>query len=470
MQLLSLSYVCFAGAVLVMYFGLSCAGQNVLLLLASLAFCASWDYRGALLLVLSTALDFAIGRRLDWERPEIERRRAMWLSVILNVSILVAYKYGRVWLSPAAAPLSSAGTLAEQVRRFAPVGLSFYTLARITHTLDAFYRVIRPARSLLEFMLFVGFFPQLTSGPIERARNVLPQLSQRRQFDLDRTYQALWLIGLGLFKKVYLADHAGLIAKRLFDTSGGVSATATLLGLYAYAFQIYGDFAGYSDIARGTARLFGIEIVANFDAPYASANLAEYWKRWHISLSSFLEDYVHRPVSMALRNHGELGLVCAIWVTFLTSGLWHGTGWTFLVWGALHAAGLSVFALTRKLRKRMSKRVHPRLLTACARIVTFHYVCLGYLFFRAPSLQAAWSTLRTLAAGFTITAEVNRSWNGLLFYAAVSFLLDYLQRRAGDTFWIFRQQTWVRAVVYAAMLLCVLRLFAPSEDFIYAEF
>jgi D-alanyl-lipoteichoic acid acyltransferase DltB (MBOAT superfamily) len=462
MQLLTLSYACFVGAVLVLYFRLSCRGQNVLLLLASLLFCATWDYRGALLLALSTALDFAISRGLAWERPEPLRRRALWSSVVLNLLVLVGAKYGRLFIGHSA--------VLEPVACFAPIGLSFYTLARLTHTFDVYHRVLRPARSLLAFSLFVAFFPQLTGGPIERARNVWPQLARRREHDLERTFEAFWLIGFGLFKKVYLADHAALIARRLSDPGEGTSAACTLLGLYAYAIQIYGDFAGYSDIARGTARLFGIEILANFDAPYTSANLAEYWKRWHISLSSFLEDYVHRPAAMALRDQGEVGALCAIWLTFIVSGLWHGTGWTFLIWGALHAAGLSVFALTRKSRKRLKKRVPARVLTFCARVLTFHYVCLGYVFFRAPSLPAAWSSLRSLGSGFTVTFEVSRSWNALAFYFVLSFVLDALQRRAGSVFWIFRQRTWLRALVYAAMLLCMTRLFAPSEDFIYAEF
>lgn len=473
MPLLSWSYLCFVVAVAVLYFRLRRTGQNALLLAASLAFSATWDYRGALLLVASSIVDFAISRRLDWELPESVRRRALWLSVIVNVGTLASIKYARFWIGhvPQSFVQSEVWhtSLSEQLRGFAPVGLSFYTLARLTHTFDVYYRLRKPADKLLEFLLFVSFFPQLTAGPIDRARNVLPQLAKARDFDLDRTYGALWLIGLGLFKKVYVADHAGLIAWRMFVSNDGTSATATWMGLYAYAIQIYGDFAGYSDIARGTARLFGIDIMSNFSAPYWSANLAEYWRRWHISLSTFLEDYIDRPVAMALRDLGDLGWVLAIWVTFLASGLWHGTGWTFLIWAAIHAAGLTVYALTRRLRKRAQKRLPPVVLSTCARLLTFHYVCLGYLFFRAGSLKEAWGWLRSLGAGFSITFEVNHNWNSLLFYAAVMALLDYLEQRAGEL-WIWRQQTWVRTVVYAAMMLSVVRLFAPSEDFIYAEF
>lgn len=474
MQLLSGSYLCLVAIVAALYFALPRRGQNALLLAASLAFSASWDYRGALLLAASSVVDYAISRRLAWERPESVRRRALWLSVLLNIGVLVTIKYARTWLGHTSLTQSDDwhSSLSDRLRGFAPVGLSFYTLARLTHTFDVFYRLRKPAEQLLDFVLFVSFFPQLTAGPIERASHILPQLALRRDFDLERMYSACWLIGLGLFKKVYLADHAGLIARRLFESNDGTSTTATLLGLYAYAFQIYGDFAGYSDIARGTARLFGIQIMANFAAPYWSASLAEYWKRWHISLSTFLEDYVHRPVAMVLRDLGELGWVLAIWVTFILSGLWHGTGWTFLIWGAVHAFGLSVLALTRKPRKRLQKRLPAVVFHTCARLMTFHYVCLGYVFFRAASMQEAWATLRSLigiGASFSATFEVSRNWSALLYYAAVASLLDYLEQRAGEL-WILRQRTWVRSVVYAAMMLSVLRLFAPGEDFIYAEF
>jgi D-alanyl-lipoteichoic acid acyltransferase DltB (MBOAT superfamily) len=233
--------------------------------------------------------------------------------------------------------------------------------------------------------------------------------------------------------------------------------------------QIYADFGGYSDLARGTARLLGIRLMENFDAPYAATNLAQYWQRWHISLSSFLEDYLHRPLAFALRDWGEIGAVCAIWVTFLTSGLWHGTGWTFVIWGALHAAGLSVYMLTRKLRKRLKKRVRPRLLSAAAWLVTFHYVCFGYAFFRAKSVSHALTTLQHALSGWRITDDVSHSWMAVAFYAAVTLLLDRAQRRGG-AFWIFEQKVWVRALCYGALSMAVVRMFAPNAEFIYAEF
>ena len=468
MQLLSFTYVAFVAVLFIAQLRLSRPGQNALLLCGSLVFCASWDYRSALVLMVTTAIDFELAKRLQWEEPERKRRQMMWLSVALNVSVLAFIKYARLWNSPSF--VGAVGVFRETHSIIVPIGLSFYTLARLTYTLDVFYRILRPTRSLTEFALFVACFPQLVSGPIERAVNILPQLAKRRTFDQGKFHEGLWLITLGLFKKVYIADHCGILTKHLFQSDARTNGAAVLLGVYAYAIQIYCDFAGYSDIARGTARLFGIEVTQNFNAPYSSTNLSEYWKRWHVSLSSFLEDYVNGPVAMTLRKYGTVGIVIAIWVTFVISGLWHGTGWTFLVWGCVHAFGLTALALSRKLRKRIKSTLPPRLWNTIAWFATFHYVCFGYLFFRAPSLNDALGSLHALGRHFAFSPNVRHDWRPVLFFASLSFLLDRLGQRRGGTFGIFQQRTWVRAVCYAIVLLCIIRLFAPSEVFIYAEF
>lgn len=466
MQILSFDYWGLTLALLVAYYCASRIGQNWLLLLASLGFCASWDYRSALVLIASSALDYGISRYLAWDRPERTRRLALVASVLLNLAVLALLKYARFWAPPSAADARSGdwATLSS-------IGVSFYSLVRLTHTFDVFFRSLQPARSALEFMVGVSFYPLLTAGPIERMQSLLPQLSARRSFQLQAIYEGSWLIGLGLFKKVFIADHCALLVKRLLEPepTAAVSSISTWLGVYAYALQIYADFAGYTDLARGTARLFGVHVMENFAAPYAATSLAQYWQRWHISLSSFLEDYVHRPLSLVLREHGELGAVCALWVTFLLSGLWHGTGWTFLLWGALHGAGLSVYALTRKQRKRLKKRLPPRLFATAAWLITFHFVCVGYVFFRAGTLPHAWLTLQRLGSGIALTEDVGKTWTAVAFYAALLALLDQRRARAGEL-WIFEQKLWVRAACYGALLLGVVRMFAPGSEFIYAEF
>jgi alginate O-acetyltransferase complex protein AlgI len=459
----SLPFVAFVSVLLSVYFLLRQRGQNVLLALASLFFIVVCDRRAAVILVLGTLLDYALSRKLRWDLPAPVRRRALWASICGNVGLLLALRY-----VGSSAVGSSAWLQLGAGKPLMAISASFYALQRLTHTFDAYYRFIEPADSLLDFGLFVGFFPQLVAGPIERARNMLPQLALRRSFDMQRFHEACWLIGVGLFKKVYIADHFALATKQLW--AAGATGSENLLGIYVYALQLYADFAGYSDMARGVARLFGLSIVQNFDAPYLAQSIADYWRRWHISLSSWLEDYVTEPSLMALRPWGTAGLIAAVWITFILSGLWHGKGSTFLVWGAIHAAGLSVYTLTRKPRKRLKKRMPPRLMAALSGFVTFHFVCFALVFFRAPTVRAAVSTLDRLKSAPVLSRTISAWALELALYTVALLVLDRAQTRTRDEFWIFKRPTWQRALCYGVVLFCVLRFPAPIEDFIYADF
>ncbi|HVU04661.1 MAG TPA: MBOAT family O-acyltransferase [Polyangiaceae bacterium] len=462
MTLVSFSFALFVLVLLPVYYRLPLRGQNGLLLLSSIGFAASVDGRGAVLLLLLTAADFRIGRAMSWEAPDARRLRLLWLSVFLDVGAIAAFKY----LGPLETALLGRP---HAVHPLVPVGLSFYTLARLSHTLDVYFRVIRPSERFLDFLLFSSFFPTFVSGPIERAKTFLPQLEARRPFDVERFYEALWLVALGLFKKVYVADTCALMVQDFLDADAAPNGSETFLGVYAYAIELYGDFAGYSDMARGVARLFGIDVMQNFDAPYFSPSLAEYWKRWHVSFSSFLDDYVFAPASMAFRTLGTLGVVLATFVTFLVSGLWHGTGFTFLVWGALHALGLSIYVVTRKQRKRFSK-VAPRVLTVLGTAVTFAWVCFAYVFFQAESVPAAFATLSRLARPWTITEHIQDHWYDLTVMSVLLFGLDFLARWRKSPLWVFSQPVWIRAVCYGVVLFCIVRLHAPAEAFVYAQF
>jgi alginate O-acetyltransferase complex protein AlgI len=459
----SAQFVAFLSVLLSVYFLLRQRGQNALLALGSLFFIVVSDRRAAIVLVLGTLIDFAVSRKLRWDLPAPVRRRALWASVCGNVGLLLALRY-----VGSSATDSLAWLHLGPSKPLMAVSASFYALQRLTHTFDAYYRFIEPAESLLDFGLFVGFFPQLVAGPIERARNLLPQLALRRSFDMQRFHEACWLIGVGVFKKVYIADHFALANKQLW--AADATGTDNLLGIYVYALQLYADFAGYSDMARGVARLFGLSVMQNFDAPYLARSLADYWRRWHISLSSWLEDYVTEPSLMALRSGGTAGLIATIWITFMLSGLWHGKGLTFLAWGAIHAAGLSLYTLTRRPRKRLKKRLPPPLMAALSGFVTFHYVCFAYVFFRAPSLKAAVSTLARLSSVPVLSRTITTWALELALYTVALLVLDLVQTRARDEFWIFKRPTWQRALCYGVMLFCVLRFPAPLEDFVYADF
>jgi D-alanyl-lipoteichoic acid acyltransferase DltB (MBOAT superfamily) len=323
---------------------------------------------------------------------------------------------------------------------------------------------------LFELLTFVSFFPATLAGPIERARNFLPQLQHRRVFELASFYRASWLMGLGLFEKFFLGDHCAHIAHKLLDSPAKTSVLGTLLGMYAYAFHLYADFAGYSNMARGCARVLGFELMENFSAPYLSVSLAGFWRRWHISLSSFLDDYVYRPSSMVLRNLGDSGIVIATFATFFVSAIWHGTGLQFVAWGALHASVLSILVLTRRRRKRLSKKLPNKLWSALGIACTFHVVCLGYVFFRAPSLAAAGELFATLSRAPLWHDAVGRRVAPLVCLIVVTLGLDLMKLHAKGHEWVFTRPVWLRALCYVAILVCLLRFRAPVEQFAYLQF
>ncbi|HEY8946744.1 MAG TPA: MBOAT family O-acyltransferase, partial [Polyangiaceae bacterium] len=349
----------------------------------------------------------------------------------------------------------------------APVGLSFYTLARMTHTLDVYYRFERPSRSFLEFLTFTSFFPLLVSGPIERSSRILPVLARRRRVDADGIYRGAWLILLGLFQKVVIADHCGALVGTFLRPHPGT--VLTVLGVAAYSMQIFADFSGYSDIARGVARLLGIDVMENFRAPYLSRNLPEYWRRWHISLSSWLEDYVYKPTGMWLRNFGLLGAFGATALTFFISAIWHGRGWTFLCWGAVHVAGITAFMATRGFRKRLKARLPAAPLELFSTVLTFATVCLAYVFFRAPDVSSALSTLAELSRPLPLNLPDLDDGLEFLTLAIAVAGVHHIQVRE-DADWVQTRPLWQRASCYAAMLFLIVRVPGSSQAFIYFQF
>jgi D-alanyl-lipoteichoic acid acyltransferase DltB (MBOAT superfamily) len=450
------------------YAALRARAQNWLLLAIALALMTSWDWRFPLILLATTVVDYAIGQRLSWEEPDGRRRVWLWLGIAFDVGILAAFR-----LAPASGPLLPMShwfglSAPSWLAIAAPVGLSFYTLARMSHTLDVYFKLERPSTSLLEFVTFTSFFPLLISGPIERAGSLLPLLARRRVVSAQGIYEGSWLILLGIFQKVFLADRCAVLSQRFAPAHGG--SLLTLLGILAYACQIFADFSGYSDVARGVARLFGFQVTRNFAAPYWSANLMEYWKRWHVSLSSWLDDYVYKPTFMALRDYAALGVGAALVVTFLVSALWHGRGVTFLVWGAIHATGLAIFGLSRGLRKRLKKSLPGRAWRTGATLLTFSWVCLGYVFFRAPTLSAALATLLELCSPFHWHAPDSYDLLELFCLGSGVMAVHALQAKPERALWLFARPVWLRGFCYAAMLFCIARLPGETQRFIYFQF
>jgi D-alanyl-lipoteichoic acid acyltransferase DltB (MBOAT superfamily) len=384
----------FAGVWLLARFRLA---RTLLLLAASYVFygCWSWKYLG--LIFLSSSHDYLAGRALGRVRSPAGRKALLASSVVLNLGVLCAFKYFDFFVDSAADLLAGLGfeTSRFHLGLILPVGISFYTFQTLSYTIDVYRGRLEPARSYPEYLLFVSFFPQLVAGPIVRASHLLPQLGRGPALDAERGSRALFLIGIGLIKKIAIADWLGAhLADRIFSDPAMYSSVECLAGVYAYAFQIYADFSAYSDIAIGSALLIGFDIPLNFDAPYRAASLREFWKRWHISLSTWLRDYLYIPLGGSRKGRGRT--VAALLATMLLGGLWHGAAPTFVFWGAIH--GLALVLERFVPRPAFLDRLPAGLRRAMGVLVTFHVVCTAWVFFRSPDFGAAAAVFRSIAA------------------------------------------------------------------------
>ena len=471
----TLTFAVFLVIVLGSYYALSHRWQNRMLLVASYIFYGAWDWRFLSLLGASTVIDYFVA--LAVARATITRHRRAWLglSLVANLGILGTFKYLGFFVDSLNRLLASAGwgPLSAPLQVILPVGISFYTFQTMSYVIDVYRRQQKPASNLLDFALYVAYFPQLVAGPIERARNLLPRICNPRTVTPQQIGTGLQLMLMGYVKKVAIADAIAPYVERIFADPAGQSSLQLLVGLYLFAIQIYGDFSGYSDIARGVSRLFGIELMVNFKQPYLSANITEFWRRWHISLSTWLRDYLYIPLGGNRR--GALATYRNLMATMLLGGLWHGASWTFVVWGGLHGLGLCVHRLVLGGRKVVAAR--PALHTwgdaarlALRVVLTFHLVCLTWLFFRAASFEQAWLYLTGLVQG-TATCPV-RLLAVTGFYALLMLIID-VPCWAGDRELPVAEQTpWYVTGIAQAAAVILLSFVGESHvmEFIYFQF
>ena len=429
-------------------------------LLASYAFYAAWDWRFLGLILTSTLVDYVAARRIEAARASQRgARRWLLLSVGVNLGILVACKYAG-FFAEGFADLAGAvgwqvGTPTLQV--LLPVGVSFYTFQTIGYTVDVYRGDVAAERSLPTFALFVAWFPQLVAGPIERAGRLLPQIHTPRAVTWQAVHRAVCLIAVGLFKKVVLADNIAYVVNRVFE-AGDPARGDVLIGVYAFAIQIYCDFSGYTDIARGTSKLFGVELMQNFDRPYLASSPRAFWQRWHISLSTWFRDYVYIPL-----GGGRTHAVRNVLVVFALAGLWHGAAWTFLAWGLFHGLWLLAW------RAAGGDTAHGRdgWRTPLGILITFHGVCFGWLLFRAASLTDAWRLLTS--NGASVLGDVE--WRIVLGCAGMCVLAAVLRTRSTRRDWIFGLPFPVRVGAYLVLWFgIVLYGVVRASPFVYFQF
>ena len=453
--------------------------QNFLIVLASYFFYGWWDWKFLSLIFFSTVVDYLVGIRLGVEEKQTKRKILLWISIFVNLGFLGFFKYYNFFLDNFTASFSffGIGITGNSLNIILPVGISFYTFQTLSYSIDVYKRKLEPTKDFIAFAAFVSFFPQLVAGPIERAENLLPQFYMNRIFDYNKAVDGMRQILWGLFKKMVIADNAAEIANQIFNNSINYSGSTLLLGALFFTFQIYGDFSGYSDIAIGTARLFGFNLMRNFNFPYFSRDIAEFWRRWHISLSTWFRDYLYIPIggskgslSMKIRN---------IFVIFIVSGFWHGANWTFIVWGALNAVYFLPLLLTQKNRNHLGivaqGRYLPSIKETFQMLSTFGLTVLAWVFFRAQSVSHSINILSKIFSEslFTLpTFESRRYAFEALLLVLIFLLVEWIGRN--EEYALARLgSNWIRSARYAMYYAIFISLFwfgGKEQQFIYFQF
>ena len=480
----SLEFLLFLPLVFVLYwfvFKKNLQVQNILVIAASYVFYGWWDWRFLFLIVFSTLLDYYVGQRIH--RNLDDRKKAkLWLyvSVFCNVGLLGFFKYYNFFVDSFVDAFAAAGYQIKSVwtlRIILPVGISFYTFQTMSYSFDIYYEKLRPTRNLISFAAFVAFFPQLVAGPIERASNLLGQMNSKRVFDYAQAVGGLKLILWGFFKKLVIADSLAPIVDDIFTNYSDYPASTLVLGAIFFSFQIYGDFSGYSDIAIGTAKLFGIELMSNFKFPNFSRNIAEYWRRWHISLSTWFREYLYIPLGGS--RAGMTASIRNVAIIFLVSGLWHGANWTFVFWGGVHALLYVPIFLSGRNRLYTDNSIaqhqwFPSLVEIIQVISTFVLVTFAWIFFRSESLGDAFAYIGRIGSDLSYSAyrhPMGYRMSDFFVLLALFTIYEYLIRKDERRPFPFKSQV-VRFCLYTLAILGMLLFYddGVNRSFIYFQF
>src|SRR5690625_866003 len=453
--------------------------QNLLIVAASYVFYGWWDWRFLSLIIFSTIVDYTVGIKLKNEENQSKRKVLLWTSILVNLGFLGFFKYYNFFLENFITAFSFFGTeiKANTLNIVLPVGISFYTFQTLSYTIDVYKRKLKPTKDIIAFSAFVSFFPQLVAGPIERATNLLPQFYRKRNFNYlkatDGARQILW----GLFKKIVIADNCAEFANQIFSNSADMNGSTLALGALFFTFQIYGDFSGYSDIAIGTARLFGFDLMRNFAFPYFSRDMAEFWRRWHISLSTWFRDYLYIPLGGS--RGGTWMKVRNTFIIFIVSGFWHGANWTFIAWGALNAIYFLPLLLTHKNRKHLEivaqGKYLPTLQELFLMLITFGLTVFAWIFFRAENIGHAFNYISgVLSPSFFEFPDFANKKRALitLILIGVFLLIEWSGRE--QEFAIeklgMKWKPALRYSMYYAIIIAIFWFGGKQQEFIYFQF
>ncbi|TAF09693.1 MAG: MBOAT family O-acyltransferase [Flavobacterium sp.] len=451
--------------------------QNFLLIIASYFFYACWDYRFLFLLIFSTILDYFTAIKMSQSSSKVNKKLWFWISIIINLGFLGVFKYYNFFAESFINFISFFGFEASYftLNIILPVGISFYTFHGLSYVIDIYYNRIKPERNFVDYSLFVCYFPLLVAGPIERATHLLPQIKRKRNFDYYKAVDGLKQILWGLFKKMVIADNCAEFANLYFNNYNDYSGSSLILGAIFFTFQIYCDFSGYSDIALGTSRLFGIELLRNFSFPYFSRDIAEFWRRWHISLSSWFRDYLYIPLGGS--KGGMWMKVRNTFIIFIVSGFWHGANWTFIVWGFLNALYFMPLLLTNNNRNNFEivakGRFFPSFRDALNMFLTFTLTVFAWIFFRADNLEHAFSYIKKIFE----SPFLNLSDIPILSYVVIVLIIFFILiewiGRTGEyalqnlKYNNYRFLEWC---FYFIIIISIFLFAGKEQDFIYFQF
>ncbi len=471
----SLEYAVFLPLVFVLYwfvFNKNIRSQNLLILVCSYVFYGWWDWRFLSLILISSTVDYTVGLNLSKAERARTRKTLLMISLLVNLGLLGVFKYFNFFVDSFVDFFSLFGiTLrSRSLNLVLPIGISFYTFQTLSYTIDMYRKKIKPTRDIIAFFAFVSFFPQLVAGPIERAKNLLPQFLKSRSFEYEKAKDGLRQILWGLFKKIVIADTCGEMADYMFTNYDWLSGSMLLLGVFYFAFQIYCDFSGYSDIAIGTARLFGFDLMRNFALPYFSRDIAEFWRRWHISLSTWFRDYVYFPLG------GSFGGKCIrirnIIITFTVSGLWHGANSTFLFWGFLNGVYYIPLMLMNKQKTHTKIVAHGRRLPSfndlCNMSITFFMTMIAWVFFRSESLSSAFHYLSQMCSQSLLTLPTNKRAPLLLIVFLV--FIEWVQRDKQHPLQFTKVPLVLRWGLYYLLVFALFFFLKAERTFIYFQF
>lgn len=477
----SLDFAIFLPIVFILYwfvFNRNLKHQNLLVVIASFVFYGWWDWRFLFLILFSIITDYFIGLSLKDLNDEKKRKSILWISIIVNLGFLGFFKYYNFFIDSFIDAFSLFGVklTAGHLNIILPVGISFYTFQTLSYTIDVYKRKLEPTQDFIAFAAFVSFFPQLVAGPIERATNLLPQFYVDRKFDYDKAVDGMRQILWGLFKKMVIADNCAIYVNDIFANYELRSGSDLALGALFFTFQIYGDFSGYSDIAIGTARLFGINLQRNFAFPYFSRNIAEFWRRWHISLSTWFKDYLYIPLGGS--RGGNWMRIRNTFIIFLVSGFWHGANWTFIVWGALNALFIMPSIIMKTNRKNIEIVAQGKLIPTIKELfqitLTFSLTVLCWIFFRAETVGDAWKySIGIFDNSLFSFPTLNKNGFGVLFLISFLLIIEWIGRenQYGIQRLFLKGPRIIRWSFYGFIILLI-GLFMQTHEtpFIYFQF